>query len=182
MNLMAAMAGFALTGSVALAQGTPTTKNLLVNGTFEKGTEGWTFDGHGKAFSEMAMDENEKHSNRASLRVTNTEGNDTHVKQKVTVEPNTKYRLEGYIKTKDVFTVKRDGKDGASIAVEGGFQRTVPVAKTSPWTKVTHEFATGEEKEIEIGTRLGFFSAPVTGTAWYADISLVKIGKAPPRR
>ena len=56
------------------------------------------------------------------------------------------------------------------------------MSKDKTWTKVSHEFSTGEEKEIGIGARLGFFSTPVIGTAWYSDISLTKLGKASPRR
>jgi hypothetical protein len=33
---------------------------------------------------------------------------------------------------------------------------------------------------VEVGGRLGYDL--VLGTAWFADLSLVKIGKAPPRR
>ena len=112
----------------------------------------------------------------------NPEGDDTFVKQKVKVKPNTKYRLSGYIKTKDVLTVKREGKDGASLAVGGGFVKTPPVTKTKSWTRVTHEFATGGETEIEVGPRLGFFSALTTGTAWFADLSLDELGRTTQRR
>ena len=85
--------------------------NLLTNGTFEKGAEGWVLSAHEKK-GQMAMDATELHNGKPSLRIDNAEGDDTFAKQKVTVKPNTRYRIAGYIKTKAVQTLKRDGKDG----------------------------------------------------------------------
>jgi hypothetical protein len=192
-GIMAAMV--ALAGSTAMAQqstpapggalgldtATSSTKNLLVNGSFEKGTEGWTFDPHGH-HGTMALDENEKHGNKPSVRIENTEGDDSHLKQKVTVEPETRYRLEGYIKTKDVRSVKRDGKGGACLNMLGSWDKSQVVNKTKSWTKVSEDIVSGSSTEIEVGGRLGFWGDGVTGTAWFSDLSLVKIGKAPPRR
>lgn len=184
-GLLATAASITLLASMAPAQelsdSTSASKNLLVNGDFQKGTDGWTLDAHDKK-STMTIDENEKHLNKPSLRVDNTEGNDTHIKQKVAVEPETRYRLEGYIKTKNAESVKRDGKGGASLDLEGTWQTSKMVNKTKSWTKVSVDIVTGAEKEVEVGGRLGFWSDPVIGTAWFADLSLVKIGKAPPRR
>ena len=44
---------------------------------------------------------------------------------------------------------------------------------------MTVDFTTGQETSIEIGARLGHYSALVTGTAWFADMSLVELGRAP---
>lgn len=184
---LAAIAGLTLVGSNAMAQEltgtttTTTTKNLIVNGSFEKGMEGWTFEPHAKKGTAV-VDENEKHGNKPSLRIDNAQDDDSHIKQKVAVEPETRYRLEAYIKTKDVLPTKRDSKGGACIDLEGTWQTSQKVNKTKSWTKVTHDIVTGAEKEVEVGGRLGFWSDGCTGTAWFTDFSLVKIGKAPPRR
>jgi hypothetical protein len=104
------------------------------------------------------------------------------VKQKVTVKPNMKYRLTGYIKTKDVAEVKREGKQGATLSLGGGsFVKTEIVAKTSSWSRVSLEFATGNETEMELGPRIGHFAALTTGTAWFADLSLDELGKTSKR-
>ena len=60
--------------------------------------------------------------------------------------------------------------------------KTPSVSQTKSWTKVTHEFATGGETEIEVGPRLGHHSAAVAGTAWFADLSLDDLGKTTKRR
>ncbi|MDB6175872.1 MAG: dolichyl-phosphate-mannose--protein O-mannosyl transferase [Chthoniobacteraceae bacterium] len=180
-RFLAALIGLALTNHSVLAQESVKSDNLLTNGSFEKGIEGWTLNAHEK-IGQVAIDEKEKHGSKPSLRLENPSGDDTFLKQTVTVKPNTKYRLSGYIKTKDVQTVKREGKDGASLSVGGGFVKTPPIVKSKSWTKVTHEFATGAETEIEVGPRLGFFSALTTGTAWFADLSLDELGRTTTRR
>ena len=179
--LLAVVAGFTVVGSAVFAQEGANSKNLIVNGSFEKGMEGWTFDPNGKK-GVAAMDENEKHLNKPSLRIDNAQPDDSHIKQKVTVEPETRYRLEAYIKTKDVLPAKRDSKGGACIDLEGTWQTSQKVNKTHSWTKVTHDIVTGSETEVEVGGRLGFWSDACTGTAWFANFTLVKIGKAPPRK
>jgi len=188
-KFLAVLAGLTLTGSLALAQSgsltlgqeTSGSKNLLVNGDFTKGTEGWTFDPHAK-HGVMTLDPNEKHGNNPSVRIENAQDDDSHLKQKVTVEPETRYRLEGYIKTKDARSTQRDGKGGASLDLEGTRQKSLSVNKTKSWTRVSVDIITGAETEVEVGGRLGFWNDGVVGTAWFADLSLVKIGKAPPRR
>lgn len=179
-RLFVALIGLTSANYWALAQEPIKSDNLLTNGSFEKGIEGWILNAHEK-IGQATIDQKEKHGGKPSLRLENPSGDDTFLKQKVIVKPNTKYRLSGYIKTKDVQTVKREGKDGASLAMGGGFVKTPPVVKTKSWTKVTHEFATGAETEIEVGPRLGFFSALTAGTAWFADLSLDELGKTTPR-
>ena len=160
----------------------PATKNLLTNGSFEKGTDGWTFDPH-KKVGTMTWDETEKHGTHPSVRIENPTDEDSHFKTKVTVEPETRYRLEAYIKTKDVLATKRDSKGGACIDLEGTWQTSKPaVNKTKSWTKVSVDFVTGAQTEAEVGGRLGFWSDGAKGTAWFADFTLVKLAKAPPRR
>lgn len=74
--------------------------------------------------------------------------------------------------------MKGGGKEGASLAIAGGFIKTPSVTGTKVWARVTHEFNTGNEAKVEIGPRLGHYSNAVTGTAWFADLSLVEVGKA----
>lgn len=185
MTLMAAVAGLTLTGTVAMAQGiggSAADKNLLVNASFEKGLEGWKVNANQKKGT-ATIDQTEMRGGKPTLRVDNPEPDDLHVTQTITVEPNTRYRFEGYIKTKDVEPMKRDSKDGACLAIEGGYQKSQVISKTKSWTKVTLEFATGpSEKQVSLGTRLGFYYGITKGTAWYSDLSVERVGKAPPPR
>jgi len=188
-KFLAVLTGLTLTGSLVLAQNqnatptlgqeTPSTKNLLVNGDFTKGTEGWTLNATQKV-GKMPIDETEKHGEKPSLRIDNIAGDDTHLKQTVTVEPETRYRLEGYIRTKDLQSVSRTGKGGAQLVLDNSWQRSVTISKTKSWTKVSVVIVSGAETQIDVGARLGYDL--VTGTAWFADLTMVKLGKAPPRR
>jgi hypothetical protein len=156
--------------------------NLLKNASFDNGTEGWVLSAAHKN-GKMAIDEEVKHGNKPSLRVENPQGDDTFVRQKVTVKPNMKYRLTGYIKTKDVMETKRNGKNGASIALgNGSFVKTEIVNKTTSWSRVSVDFSTGNETEIELGPRIGHFGAMVMGTAWFADLTLDEQGKTSKQR
>jgi hypothetical protein len=171
------------TPAVAVSTATPAPKatagNLVVNGTFEKGMEGWTLHSHHNSGT-MAFDETERHNGKPSLRVNNPttpEGDDTSVTQKITVQPNTRYQMSAYIKTKDVEAVKRGGKNGACVAVVGGYKKTPDVSQTKAWTRVTADFVTGKETEISFGPRLGFYSGLTTGTAWFAEVTLTELGR-----
>ncbi|MDB6075867.1 MAG: dolichyl-phosphate-mannose--protein O-mannosyl transferase [Verrucomicrobiaceae bacterium] len=155
--------------------------NLILNGDFEQGLKGWALNSNaGPEGGEgtMAIDDTQKHANRASLRVDNVKAVDTLVKQKVPVKPNTRYRMTAFIRTKDVTPLKSGSKEGASMAIAGGFIKTPSVTGTKVWTRVTFEFITRGETEIDIGPRLGHYGNRLTGTAWFADLSLVEIGKA----
>jgi hypothetical protein len=46
------------------------------------------------------------------------------------------------------------------------------------WTKMTVEFTTKDTDEIRVGPSLGTDPVFVTGTAWFADLSLVELGDA----
>jgi hypothetical protein len=176
---------FALCISILLAasaaqaqQAVNTPGNMLVNGDFTAGLKGWTPHANKDTGTAM-MDNAVLHTNRPTLRIDNVKPDDTIVGQRVDVNPNTRYRMTAFIRTKDVLAEKRGNKDGATMSVSGGFIKTPPIFGSKGWTRVTLDFTTGQETSIEIGARLGHYSALVTGTAWFADMSLVELGKAP---
>ena len=151
-------------------------RNLFANGNFENGTDGWAFTSYGKKGS-MELDPQESHAGKPSLRIVNTEIDHTLANQKIAVKPNTRYRISGFIKTKNVEPQKKGQKEGAELMVTGGWTRTPPVSGTKPWGKVTLEFATGKESEIVVGMSLGHYSAGVSGTAWFSDLSVIELGR-----
>ncbi|HYF33942.1 MAG TPA: carbohydrate binding domain-containing protein [Prosthecobacter sp.] len=156
---------------------TSSRENLFVNGSFAKNLEGWNVRSSVPGGTAV-IDEAETRDGRPTLRISNPKGNDTFVTQKVTLKPNMRYRITGYIKTKDVVPDKRTSKDGASISISGGFETTDRVQKTKPWAKVELEFESGGKTEMTIGPRLGQYHNTVVGTAWFADLELVEIGRA----
>src|SRR3954463_5457901 len=76
--------------------------NLLTNASFEEEQKDWAFNcWHKKGTA--TIDTVEKKDGQASIRIDNaTGGDDSFLKQTIAVKPKTRYRLSGYIKTKDV--------------------------------------------------------------------------------
>src|ERR1700677_1394470 len=75
--------------------------NLLNNGDFSNGIQGWelhAWSGQGAA----APDPAETRDGKPSIRIDNVAYEDTSLKQKVALKPATRYRLSGWIKTKNV--------------------------------------------------------------------------------
>ena len=93
-------------------------RNLLVNSNFENGTQGWELIAYDKKGT-MAIDNEELHNGKPTLRIDNAEGDHSFVHQALTAKPNTRYRLTAFIKTKNVLPVKPGGKSGAVLMVGG---------------------------------------------------------------
>lgn len=157
--------------------------NLFQNPTFESGTDGWELVAFAKTES-MEVDTAEVHNGKPSLRVTTGAGGFAFVRQQIG-KPHTHYRLSGYIKTKNVESVHRDGKQGACLMVgftanvQGG--TTVALQKSKSWTKVTVDFTSSDKAPFAVGLGLGSYNANVIGTAWFSEPSLVEIGSGSKR-
>jgi hypothetical protein len=159
------------------AQEKPSGKeNLFTNASFSEGMQGWNLKV--KPDSSAAVDNAELREGKPTLRISNPKGADTHVTQKITVKPGTRYKATAYIKTKDVVPDKRGSKAGASISISGGYQTSEYIQKSKPWAKVELEFESGNLTEIVIGPRLGQYYNTVAGTAWFTDLEVVEVGRA----
>jgi hypothetical protein len=151
--------------------------NLFKNPNFENGTNEWKLTTWGKT-GKITIDPTESHNGKPSLRVENPDPQHTLVNQKVTVKPNTRYLLAGYIKTKDVEPPKRGQHEGAELMVTGGSRRSAPMSRTNPWTKVTYILTTlPSETEMVVGISLGHYGAAAKGTAWFSEMSLTELGR-----
>jgi len=149
--------------------------NLLTNGNFKKGTAAWELLNWGKS-GRMEIDTNELHDGSPTLRVENHEPCHSFIRQIVTGKPNTRYRITGYIKTKDVEPAKSGDKTGAVLMIGGTRIYTPAMQRTEQWRKVTADFTTNDNSAIRIGPSLGTDSAFVTGTAWFSDLRLTEVG------
>lgn len=178
---------FALGFVAPLHSEQPGDRNLLTNGNFEKGLDGWQFSAHGRK-GVATPDAAETHAGKRSVRIDNDGPDDSLLMQKIAVKPATRYRLTGWIKTKDVGALSqdrpgpRDDGNGATLSVRGGFVKTNVVAQTRDWTRATLDFFTLQETEIEVGPRLGHHGGKVSGTAWYAEVALQELGPRVERR
>jgi hypothetical protein len=171
MNASTILIAITLSGAIlASAQQASTAKpNLLTNPAFEDGQTGWELS---SKRGTVAIDPLEKHQGKNSARIDNPAGEDSYLKQAVAVKPKTRYRMTGYIKTKDIV-----GKGaGATLSLEGGYEATKPIVGNKAWTQVSFEFDSGAVDKVVVGVRLGYYSAPVMGTAWFDELSLVELG------
>ncbi|MEQ1840209.1 MAG: carbohydrate binding domain-containing protein [Verrucomicrobiales bacterium] len=164
-----------ITMGVALAalaqQQTGGRPNLLTNPSFEDGQEGWEFSSWGKQ-GVVSIDLEEKREGKASLQIQNPTGDDSFLRQTVTVKPRTRYRLTGVIKTDEV--VEKGA--GATLSLDGGFEKSETITGRKSWTRVELEFETGPLDKVKVGPRLGHHGSLVSGKAWFDDLSLVELG------
>jgi hypothetical protein len=159
-------------------------ENLVKNGQFAQKTDaGLPVAWSGGRGQEISIVDNEAPEGLGqSLRVqVVTDGGTTYGEfgQLVKAKPDTLYRLEG--KTQSTkpgmafFSVKLR-KDGREL------QRIGMAKSQARWTPTSHEFTTGDADEIQVLCRWEQNAQRgwVGETAWFADVRLTEIGKAPP--
>lgn len=150
-------------------------RNVLFNGDIEKvsGTqpEGWGprhYSGSREAKFTAAK---EGRKGTMCLKVTSDKRSDSGWGATVKVKRNTRYRLGGWIKTKDV------NGSGSMFNVHGVGHRTKGVSGTTGWTEYSVDFDSGNATEITVHALYGGYGGQ-SGTAWYDDIYLQESGES----
>lgn len=152
-------------------------ENLLTNGDFEAEPElaGWKED-YWQPGSTFVLTGEKVHGGKKALMIRSTTSNDVRAIQTVEVKPNTFYRLAGWIATTDV----PEERVGGNLCLMGGYDHTSSVNGTKDWTYVELNFRThASQTEVTVGARLGMYSNDTTGTAYFDDLSLVRLDTAP---
>ncbi len=148
-------------------------KNLIENGSFDIGEtkpDGWrtnTWSGKGK-FDYSFVARSDDHS----VMLSSEEGGDLSWFQNVTVEPFSRYRLSGWIKTESVGGGTGQGALLNLHNMQG--VKTKALVGTNDWTKVQCEFDT-MNNSIQINCLFGGWGT-AKGKAWFDDLKLEKIG------
>jgi len=152
--------------------------NLLMNGSFEAGrsfpsiwsTDSWNV---GAIFS---WDTAQKYTGNRSIKITLLSPNDARFIQTVPVQPNTNYRLSGWIKTEGVAHSTEVNDAGANFSILEDYNSyTTSLTGTNGWTYRALSINSGSRTTITVAARLGFYSGTTTGTAWFDDIKLEAI-------
>jgi len=162
-------------GTTTVASGTP--KNLLPNSHFEDGNgnnpTGWSPRSYGGAPAQSKWVDGGRNGGKC-LEIISTAGSDAGWYAECDVEPNTDYKFSGWVKTENV---KNNGGRGAQFNVHNGpaQPRTQAVAGTKDWTKVEVTFNSGDNKQLGFNALFGGWGMS-TGTAWFDDVELVKVG------
>jgi len=151
--------------------------NLITNPRFEKMAgdiaEGWpvrTYVGQ----AEHSVVPN-GHGGGDCLQIKSTGGADTSVHYDLNLEPDTDYMVSGWIKTDDV-----KGATGAMLEIHslnGGQPRSKAITGTSDWQQVSFKISIKTQTSISLNLLFGGWGKS-TGTAWFDDISVVRIGKS----
>lgn len=171
--LLIAVIMIALPMSFASAQG----ENLAKNGDFEiigsTGDQpaGWTFNDYlnDGTTSKGFIQQDAERGNVVFIQ--NLAENDARFIQTIKVSPETVYMLSCYVKTENVV-----GGAGANIALESMICHSNAVTGTNDWMKVILVGKTGpDQKELEVGVRLGGYGETSTGSAWFDDFRIEKL-------
>ena len=157
-------------------------RNLLQNGDFaELDSEGlpahWYTDAYflTSGYSVFGASEGDD-VHRHIITIQNIAENDARFAQSVAVEPETLYRLSGYIRADGV-----DGIHGANLSIEGIYAFSDECYNTEDeWEYIEYYGETGpEQRSIVVLARLGGYSGVSTGKAAFADLSLTKVDSVP---
>jgi len=173
-------------GPAALADaGRSGHQNLIVNGSFEyrAGTtntpRSWTADSWMPS-ARLVRDNRAAHKGHASGRIVSSQPNDARWTQTVAVQRDTRYLLTGWIKTRRVAHTVESVDAGATLGIYGRWEHTTAMFGTTPWRRVSLTVDSGDDTSLVVAARLGFWAGTTTGTAWFDDISLTRVGRTPP--
>jgi putative membrane-bound dehydrogenase-like protein len=157
-----------------------TAPNLLPNGDFSEVNAGkpagWTdlrtYGGTSEGVKVTASPSGRDGS--MGLAISSANVSDSGVAVTVAVKPHTRYRLAGWIRTKDL---KPSGTSpGAMLNIHGG-PVTQGVTGTGGWTQVATEFDSGDRSEVLVHCLFGGYGG-ATGSAWFDDVSLIELSAA----
>ena len=151
-------------------------KNILKNPGFEDVANGkpvgWAKQSWSGQASEQAV-AGEGRSGKHCVMISSTKGVDVAWRIIAPVKPLSKYRVSGWIKTRDVKPAPARKGLGALLNIHGTeTRRTRGIVGTKDWTRVEMTFETGyDEYEVQVNCLFGGWGL-ATGTAWYDDLSM----------
>lgn len=162
--------------------------NLLRNAGFEQVNdwnqpEGWVQGAYRQLddYTVFFADQDCFRSGGHSVCIVNYEPNDAYYLQTVEVQPESCYRLSGWIRAEDVTRSEGQLYDrGASLSIYPNLYVHTEAVHDGDWTYVEMYGETNwDQTSVTVALRLGGYSGDATGTAWFDDISLVEMDEVP---
>lgn len=157
--------------------------NLLENASFENVSDNlpndWGHDAYlkEKHITAYTVSDAEAHTGTYSAVLENFEANHSRWTQTVSVKPKSTYKLSGYVKAEQI------GPDatGVHFFVDGVAVIYPDVKDTNgKWAYIHFYAKTGkDQKSITFGASLGGYGSINTGKAYFDDVSVEKVSKAP---
>jgi len=159
-----------LTSSTLLV-GQEVQKQLIANPSFEELKDGEPLGWRAVTYQPEAVLEvdNLARSGQRSVKISSANGADTSWSTIVKVKPYSRYRLSGWIKTRDI---KSAGGQGVLLNIHqqpGMVSRAL--TGTNDWTRIELVFDSGLNDAFQINCLFGGWGK-VTGQAWFDDINL----------
>ncbi len=151
--------------------------NLMPNADFsqvENGLpKGWSLRMYGGNKKNVTLSVSDKgRNNSKALQITAKESVDAGAGIDLSLEPNTSYRFSAWIRTENV--VKTGGL-GALLNVHGAQVKSKALDGTKDWQQISFDFKTDDNGEELLHCLFGGYGGS-TGTAFFDDLSLTKIG------
>jgi len=170
-----------VSSQAARTKGAEKAANLLTNVSFEDGAansaRGWGTQAWSGKDRVLWQVEAPGRTGKQCVSIRSSKGADAAWIAKVSLEPNTRYELSGWIKTRNI-----RGAKGAMFNIQAlKGSETPAVTGTTPWTRVSRVFRTNNKTEVQINCLFGGWGRS-TGQAWYDDVSLVKLTGQPKRK
>ncbi len=151
-----------------------TAANLISDPGFESGELGaWslrTYSADQPDAVKLAIVAEGRNGGKA-LEITSPARADVGAGAEIKVEPNTRYRFGGWVRTKDL---ANKGGRGALFNIHMG-ATSKPISGTTGWTELSLDFDSGNATSVLAHCLFGGYGGS-TGTAWFDDVSLTKIG------
>lgn len=177
---------FTLILLLGIAQITPSTanatSNIIIDGSFEEGSSGlikhWSTDVYNSTNkTSFTIDTSNPHSGKYCLKIQSGKAEDAKIIQKVTVKPDTTYKISCWVKVEEVGDL---GK-GANVSALNITDTSLDIKGTTEgWTEVILYGKTGEKQtEISITGRLGGYGAMNYGIAYFDDFSIIEASAIP---
>lgn len=158
-------------------------ENLLINGSFDElGSDGlpsgWYTDAYRnrEGITLYSITEDAQDGSSAAV-VENIGLNDARFAQRVKVQPNSMYRLSGWIRADEI----ADSGRGANLSVSDVYVFSESVFDSQgEWVYVEMYGETGEDQdEVVVFARVGGYSGESIGKASFDNLSLVKVETLP---
>jgi dolichyl-phosphate-mannose-protein mannosyltransferase len=157
-------------------------ENIVKNGSFENLDGGILADWYADIWDStqgdayIYIDSNSKAGSN-SVVIQNVTENDTKLVQNVKVEPDTVYKLSGWIMAE----AAGQGAKGANIGVLNIFETSEDFHNTDgQWQYVELYGRTGKkQKEMKVAVRLGGYGSTNTGKAYFDDLVVEPVEEVP---
>ncbi|WP_052350817.1 phospholipid carrier-dependent glycosyltransferase [Paenibacillus gorillae] len=157
--------------------------NLLLNPGFEETESGvpssWTQDVwvQGSEVTRFTVDTLNTHSGGTAAVIENTQPNHAKWVQKIKVDPNTYYRINGWVNVAGT----DENATGANLLIIGVGGEFPQIHNTAgEWKLIEFYGKTSKgQKEIQLAASLGGYGSLNTGRAWFDDLALTQVDKLP---